>query len=102
MLREILETKEVVYFTNYDSHSLFINGEFKPTSGTTHFVNEIVAAGVTLTRNNFAIVFDDVGITDGLLGWGVELEEFITTFEESEQVRVVPNREVGNFRFEEI
>lgn len=102
MLREILESKEIVYITNYDTQSLYINGEFKVMSDTTHFVNEIVAAGVTLTRNNFAIIFDDVGITDGLLGWGCDLSDYITTFEDSEQVRVVPNREVGNYRFEEI
>lgn len=105
MIREILETKSIIYFRSDEWETLYIDGIrqrcTQRISGS-EFVDAIVNTDAELNKHNFAMIYDETGVIDELSYDCEHIMELLAGIEERTDIRLEATRYFGNYQLTEI
>lgn len=105
MIREILETKSVVYIRSSEWETLYVDGVREACSQVltgSDFIDIIVNTDAELNKHNFAVIFDETGIMDDVTYDCEHVVELLAIVESRDDIRLESARSFGHYNLVEI
>lgn len=105
MIREILETKSIIYIRSSEWETLYVDGMRTSASQMltgSDLIDIIVNTDAELNKHNFAVIFDETGIMDDFTYECNHVVELISLIEEREDIRLESSRHFGHYTLVEI